>query len=299
MNSKQNSSKYVISVVVAGILWGLISIFVKSLTRLNANLFQILTMRAVLSTIILFFFLLIKDKSLLKIKLKDIWMFVGTGIISFTFFSLCYFFTILESGASVAVVLLYTSPIFVLLISAVLFHEKITVQKMIALVLTFVGCVLTAGFLGSTNAISVKGFIIGLCGGLGYALYSIFSRFALKKYDILTIIFYTFLFSAIILVPFVFLPFGNFASLKNSISFELVLSTLGIVIFGTVLPYLFYTFGLKGLETSRAAILVTIEPLIGTLLGLVAYQEPCSIEKIIGILLIFISLILCGIQKKK
>lgn len=97
-------------------------------------------------------------------------MFIGTGVISLTFFSLCYFTTIMEIGTSVAVILLYISPIFVLLLG---------------------------------EAITLKGFLIGLCAGFGYALYSIFSRFALKKYNSFTITFYTFVFSGLSLLPFI------------------------------------------------------------------------------------------------
>ena len=149
-----------------------------------------------------FFFLLIKDKSLLKIHLRDIWMFIGTGVISLTFFSLCYFTTILEIGTSVAVILLYISPIFVLLLSVLLFKEKINAVKITALIMTFIGCILVAGIAGG-EAITLKGFLIGLCAGFSYALYSIFNRFALKKYNSFTITFYTFVFSGLSLLPFI------------------------------------------------------------------------------------------------
>lgn len=164
---------FTFSTIAAGVLWGMISIFLKNLSANNFSLLQILTFRASISSILLFLFFLIKDRSLLKIKLKDIWMFVGTGVISLTFFSLCYFFTILESGASVAVILLYTSPIFILILSAILFKEKITKVKLFALILTFVGCVFVTG-IGGENHLSAKGLFIGLCAGFGYALYSIF-----------------------------------------------------------------------------------------------------------------------------
>ena len=107
-------------------------------------------------------------------------MFIGTGIISVSLFNICYFYTIINSEASLAVVLLYTSPVFVVLISAVLFKEKINLNKIIALILSFAGCVFTAGILGG---IKVRPFIIvtGVASGLFYALYSIFGKFALKK----------------------------------------------------------------------------------------------------------------------
>lgn len=58
---------------------------------------------------------------------------------------MCYFHTIQASSMAVAAVLLYTSPAFVILLSALCFHEKITLQKLGALVVTFAGCVLVTG----------------------------------------------------------------------------------------------------------------------------------------------------------
>ena len=138
----------VISVILAGILWGLIGVFIKKLSAFGFDSVQIAFIRMLIASLSFSLFILIKDKSLLRINIKDIWMFVGTGIISVSLFNICYFYTIIHSEASLAVVLLYTSPVFVVLISALLFKEKITINKVIALVISFAGCVLTAGLLG-------------------------------------------------------------------------------------------------------------------------------------------------------
>lgn len=274
--------------VLAGVLWGIISVFLKTLTAAGLSSLQVMLLRALFSALMLFAFLLIKDKALLCISLKDLWMFVGTGVVSLTFFSLCYFKTILEVGTSIAVILLYTSPIFILLISAVLFKEKITLVKVIALVLTFTGCILVSGVAGGQQ-ISAKGFLIGLCAGFGYALYSIFSRFALKKYNSLTVTFYTFVFSGLSLLPFV-----HITQIPALMTGKVWLFALGIALVCTVLPYIFYTHGLSGLDTGKAAILVTVEPLVGTLVGLFLWGEPFSPAKIVGIICIFVSVILCS-----
>ena len=277
---------YIFSTVLAGVLWGIISIFLKNLVNAGFTSMQVLAMRSVLSAFFMFIFLLFKNKKLLKIELRDLWMFVGTGVISLTFFSVCYFHTIIESGASVAVILLYTSPIFVLLLSALIFKEKITKFKIIALVLTFAGCILVSGA-GGENHLSLRGFLIGLCAGLGYALYSIFSRFALKKYDSLTVTFYTFLFSSLSTVPL-----SNAAAMIPLLNSTSVLLLCGIALVCTVLPYIFYTYGLTGLENSKAAIFVTVEPLVGTLVGILLWHEEITLFKACGILFIFTALLL-------
>lgn len=283
---------FTLCTIFAGVLWGTISVFLKNLSSSGLSLIQITACRAVFSSFFLFVYFLVKDKNLLKIKLKDIWMFVGTGVVSLTFFSLCYFSTILESGASIAVILLYTSPIFILLLSAILFKEKITKIKLFALILTFVGCIFVTG-VGGENHLSAKGLFIGLCAGFGYALYSIFSRFALKKYKPLTVTFYTFVFSSISL-----LPFCNVVEICSSFSEKSLLFLIGIALVCTVLPYIFYTYGLSGLETGKAAILVTVEPLVGSLIGIFVWKENLDMLKLIGIIMIFIAVILINLNCK-
>lgn len=283
---------FTLCTILAGVLWGTISVFLKNLSSSGLSLIQITACRAIFSSFFLFVYFLVKDKNLLKIKVKDIWMFVGTGVVSLTFFSLCYFSTILESGASIAVILLYTSPIFILLLSAILFKEKITKIKLFALILTFVGCIFVTG-IGGENHLSAKGLFIGLCAGFGYALYSIFSRFALKKYKPLTVTFYTFVFSSISL-----LPFCNVVEICSSFSEKSLLFLIGIALVCTVLPYIFYTFGLSGLETGKAAILVTVEPLVGSLIGIFVWKENLDMLKLIGIIMIFIAVILINLNCK-
>ena len=283
---------FTLCTIFAGVLWGTISVFLKNLSSSGLSLIQITACRAIFSSFFLFVYFLVKDKNLLKIKVKDIWMFVGTGVVSLTFFSLCYFSTILESGASIAVILLYTSPIFILLLSAILFKEKITKIKLFALILTFVGCIFVTG-IGGENHLSAKGLFIGLCAGFGYALYSIFSRFALEKYKPLTVTFYTFVFSSISL-----LPFCNVVEICSSFSEKSLLFLIGIALICTVLPYIFYTFGLSGLETGKAAILVTVEPLVGSLIGIFVWKENLDMLKLIGIIMIFIAVILINLNCK-
>lgn len=285
-------AKYTLSVIAAGVLWGIISIFIKGMNAGNFTPLQILQLRTIIASAVMALYLFITDKKLLYFKLKDIWMFIGTGVISLTFFSLCYFQTIIESGASVAVILLYTSPIFVILFSLVLFRERITTVKLTALIMTFVGCILVSGLGRDSGGITAKGFIVGLGSGLGYALYSIFSRYALKKYHVLTIIFYTFLFSGISIIPF-----SGLSPASGLLEPRMLLYGAGIAVFCTVLPYLFYTYGMTRLETGKAAILVTVEPLVGTLVGCCLYGEPMTLLKALGIMLTFGAVILLGLKK--
>ena len=290
MRQKRKSDRLpALCVITGGILWGCISIFVKRLTAGGCSSLQIAMIRGIFGAIMMTGWLLMKDKRLLCIRLRDIWIFVGTGIISLALFNWCYFSVIQQSQASVAVVLLYTSPIFVMLMSAVFFHEKITKRKVTALLCAFAGCVLVAGLLGGSYRLSLPVFFLGIGSGFFYAAYSIFGRVALKRYDTLTVTAYTFLFATLGTLPVGDLPgVGRLLAADP----QLILWCLGIAFFCTVLPYLFYTAGLQGLEPGKAAVLATVEPLVGTVIGVVMFQEPFGLSKALGILFILAAVII-------
>lgn len=290
------SRKSDLCVITAGVLWGIIGIFIKNLSAGGLDSFQITGIKMAIAAPFYVLFLLVKDKSKLKVKLKDIWIFVGTGVISVTLFSFCYFYTMVQSEASLAVVLLYTSPIFIMILSAVLFREKITLRKIIALILTFSGCVLVAGVLGGGYRITPVILLTGLCSGLFYGLYTIFGTFGLRKYDTLTVTAYTFIFGFISTVPFS-RPVETVRTVVNNP--RLLIFCAGVSIICTVLPYFFYTKGLEGTEACKASILVAVEPLIGSVIGMTFFKESHSILKIAGIILILTAIVILNTSSEK
>ena len=289
-----NRTKATICVLAAGALWGCISLFVRHLTAAGLSAMDISCVRMIVGALGMFIVVLVTDRSLLRIRLRDIWLFVGTGIISVTLFNICYFICMNLSEASIAVVLLYTSPVFVMLMSALFFKEKITGRKVAALVLTFAGCVLVAGLLGGSVHLTPLALGVGIASGFFYATYSIFGRKALEKYDTLTITFYTFAAGAIV-SPLIANP-GNIAA-SAAADPTLVLWYLGLGVLCTIAPYLLYTAGLAHLEPSKAAISATVEPLVGSLLGIFAYGESAGPQKILGMVLILGAVVLANSEK--
>lgn len=284
-----------VCVILSGVFWGVISVFIRQLSAAGLSALNISLIRMSVAALSFSAFVFIKDKSKFRIRPKDSLYFVGTGIISVVLFNCCYFYTMIHSQASVAVVLLYTSPVFIMVISAFLFKERFTAVKTVALILTFSGCVLVSGVLGGAYRVSPLIMLTGLASGLFYALYTIFGRYALAKYDTLTVTVYTFIFGLIgsLLV-------GRPAETVSIISSDpkLLIWCLGIGIISTVLPYFLYTYGLNNMESGKAAILVAVEPLVGSVIGMAFYNESRSILKICGILLIFASILILNLPKK-
>ena len=80
------SSVYSMCAIFAGVLWGIISVFLKGLYAVGFSALQVMFLRAFISCLFMGFYLFFKDNSLLKFALKDIWMFLGSGVVSLSFF---------------------------------------------------------------------------------------------------------------------------------------------------------------------------------------------------------------------
>lgn len=276
-------------VFAAGCFWGIISLFLKPLLNMGFSQIQTVTYRCLIAAFILGIVMCVKDKKLFKIKLRDLWCFLGTGLLSLMFFTLAYFYSMTYNGVCVAVILLYTSPVFVMLFSLLLFKEKIISKKIIALVFTIAGCVLVSGIAGG-QSIGLKGFVLGICSGIGYALYSIFSRYALQRdYNSMTISFYTFLFCGLGC-----LPFADSGSMIVKLTPQSIILFLGLGFICCVLPYLCYTKGLQYVENSKASIIVAVEPVIASFIGILVYHEEITVLKIIGVLLVLSAVVICS-----
>lgn len=277
-------------VIASGILWGLMGIFVRSLTTFGLSSMQIVSLRVTLAAVILAAMLAVKDRRLFCIKPKDIWCFIGTGICSIAFFSFCYFTTIKLTSLSAAAILLYTAPIMVTIMSAVLFKEKITVRKVIAALAAVSGCALVTGVFGGGFSVSGMGILTGLGAAFGYALYSIFGRYAINRgYGSMTITFWTFLFAAVGTLPLANIP--DMAQKISASPTSLIVTALMAVVV-TVLPYLCYTAGLDRIESGKASVIASVEPVMATVVGAVVFHEGLTLSAAAGIILVIASIFL-------
>lgn len=282
-----------LAILLAASLWGCIGIFSRDLEANGFTVAQTVSVRALFTVVIMFVVILVKGPSLLKIRFRDIWLFLGTGICSFLFFNICYMTAINEASLSVAGILLYTSPFWVLLLSAPIFGEKITVVKTVAITICFGGSALLV--FGAHLPWTVRGLVFGLLAGFGYALYSIFGKLAVRRYHSFTITFYTFLFAF-----FGTLPICNPTGLVTLLTVpHNIWCSLAISVFNTVLPYVLYTYGLKRVNAGKAAVIAIVEPVAAAVVGHFFFDEYITTIGIIGIVAVFLGLVLLEHAKER
>jgi drug/metabolite transporter (DMT)-like permease len=277
-------------ILLAGCFWGSMGIFVRRLTDYGFSSIQIVAIRVTLAALIFCILLLIRDPAGFRISVKDIPLFLGLGFGSILFFTVCYFTAITMMPLSTAAILLYTSPIWIMLMSVLFFREKLTGRKLLALALAFAGCVLVSGVSG--EGMTLTGLLVGLGSGIGYGLYSILGTVALRRYSPYTVTTYTFAFAALgswlICRPADMLAkFAAAPDLPGLVFFCFLTALVTAVI-----PFLAYTLGLRTVEASRAGILATVEPLVATLIGVAVFSEPLTLFSGLGILLILAAVVL-------
>lgn len=284
-------------VLLAGVLWGMIGIFVRRYEELGLTPLQTAALRITLTAVMFALFIAVTKPRLYRIRLRHLWCFLGTGIVSVALFTYCYFTSIHLSDLSVAAVLLYTAPVFVMLFSLIFFREKMTLIKAVSLILAVLGCAMTTGVIGGALNVTLSGFLFGLGSGVCYALYSVFSRFALDRgYEPFTITLYTFLFASAATValidvrPVISVVTADVGSVFYALLFALT---------SCLLPYVFYTLGLKYIAPSTASVIATVEPVVATVIGAVFFGEALNIPfGYIGVALVLLSVVLINVKRR-
>ena len=118
-NKKRNYGPALI--ILAGCFWGSMGIFVRRLGVYGFSSVQIVAIRVFLAALFFCILLFIKDRSGFRISLKDLPLFLGLGV---------------------------GSAIWIMLMSVLFFHEKLTRKKLIALTFAFAGCIMVSGVSG-------------------------------------------------------------------------------------------------------------------------------------------------------
>ena len=286
-----------IAIIVAAILWGMMGFFSRNLSQLHMQTGGVIALRCGIGAICFAVLMLFTNRTYFKIKLKDIWCFIGSGIFSLLFFSFCYFQAINCMNLSAAAILLYTAPSIVIIISFFIFKEPLTKRKVCAMLIAFLGCALASGLTNGLRDFSLIGVCYGIGSGLGYALYSIFARIALNKgYHSNAINFYSCLLASIS-ASFIW-------GIKEPITImmEAPYNLILCIIMGVVtcfLPYFLYTFGLTKVEAGKASIMASVEVVAATLVGIIIFKEKLQFSALAGVILVLYAVNLLNHSSKK
>lgn len=284
-------------IFAAGSLWGTIGLFVKLLSGVGANISLTAFIRLFMGFWILVPIMLFTGKlEIFKIDKKSLIQCLLLGILSQALFNYCYNVSIGSVGVATASILLYTAPVFVCIMSKVIFKEMIGKLKVFALIINIIGCFLmvTGGNL-SYLKISAAGILFGVAAAFLYSLVTIIGKIASGSIHPFTVVFYSFLFGWLTL-GIITSPWEAIANLSG---FKFWIYSFGYGLIPTVGSYLFYMGGLrKNLEISKVPIIASVETVVATLIGVAVFDETLNFISILGIIILLSSIVIMNIKLK-
>ncbi len=292
---KKEAQGYLLVILGASFL-GTIGILARLIYLCEPDPLNVVTFRALIAFLFLFLTAVLVNPDWLRIRKTDFLFFAIYGLLSVALCFLLFFYAIKYTTVATATILLYTYPAFVVVLSRIFLGEEFTKAKILALLLTFLGCLLVIQVYNPAGLkLNLKGVVYGLGAGLGAGLYSIFGKKGVARYSSFTVITYAFGFGSF----FLLLIRGT----RNLFGVNYPVSTwvwiFALALFSTLLGYSLYTKGLKYLEAGRAGIAATWEVVVASVLAFIIFGESLTPLQIFGAFLIFVGIVLVKIHSPK
>jgi len=274
-------------ILMAAMFWATLGLFGDTLMSLGLIPEQVAFLRLFIGFLVLTIYSTIKNPKTLKMSKKGFIFSILVGLLCQAGFNIFYFNSVKTIGVSLSTVLVYTSPLFIALLSKVVYKERINNIKKISLILCFIGAFIavTDGRL-DFSSLNSFGLLLGVGASITYSCMPIISKTALKYCDSITLIIYGFLFGAILILP-ITKPVNMINCLTNP---KALIFAIGLGIVTAALAYIFYLKGIDtGIDLSLVGVLASVELVISSILGWTLLSEDFSFFKLFGVCLMMLS----------
>lgn len=292
-------SKGIILAVTTAVMWGIMGIFVRDLSHNQFTNIEISFFRCALAGAAYFIFLLLTKPSALKVNIKGLVICVLYGAVAYSISFVSYSVSVSRIPVGVATVLMFMSPIWVVILGTVMFKEKLQKNKIVTIVICFIGAILVANLIGGGEIkLDAIGILAGIINGIGVALQILLPKFFAKEYDRDTLLVYGFLGAASVLL--FGMDFGSVAEhISNTPMTNLIWNLFGIGILCTMVANAACVKSTQYVEASTTSILSALEVVVGTLVGFFIFHEHLTFLQIAGAVIIVVGAIGSEIYQPK
>ncbi len=272
-------------VLAGGICWGFIGIFVQAIGPV-IDPFTLSVLRLAAASIMLIPIVIYFDGvRAFKITRQNLYFFALFGLGYWTLYQMSYFSAIQMTSASVAVILLYTAPFFIIGLARIFLKESITKDKIIAAALGVSGVwIMFISWDISAMPDMAVGGLLGLAAGFFFATYFIYVKKALITCSPFITAFYSMSFGC------VFLTLTTFLFLKDRVYYLLDARTslliLAIAFVSTTLGGTLNIMGLQRMEAGEAGVLGLIEPITTLIASRFVFGSVLGGRQMVGAFLV-------------
>lgn len=260
-------SSSLIAVVLSAACFGTLAVLTPSAYSAGAAPLPLLAWRFVFSAVLLSVVAVARERGSLAIGVGDLGRYALLALTGYGAASVCFFYALTFADASVVAVLLYAYPAFVTLAAWPLLGERVTWQRGLAVVTTFIGCALVVGLGSAEVQAAWQGIVLGLGAAVGYTIFNLLSHRWLPGRSRLSMMAYTFGLASLLPIVGTVWAFGPAGLSPAGWSPQVWWLLAAIVLIPTFAAIVLYLEGIKGLGPSQAAVISTLEPLFTIVLA--------------------------------
>ena len=298
MDKQSKSRLWTILAALAAVMWGISGLFAESLFKVSSKITPIwLTqVRLIISGIVLLIIATVlhqKPFSVLKDK-KNTLHIIAYGIFGLLPVQVFYFIAIEMANASIATILQFIGPFFVLTYLAVTHQQVLRKLDVVAAILAFIGVFLLSTH-GNFNqlAITPLALFFGLLSALGEASYTLIPVKLVKRVSSLVVTGWGMLFAGIGLM----IVYPRFPAIPNTPRAWLDVSA--IIIIGTIIPFQIMANALRYVKPSTVSLLDAFEPLSATVGSVLIFGLVMSEMDWLGTFLVIGSVLALNFTPKR
>ena len=271
----------ILLIAISAASFGTLAIFGRYAYADGMDTFTVLFLRFTISASIMTIILLLRKEPFPHGRI--LLQLIGMGALGYVGQSFMYLTAINYASAGLVALLLYLYPFFVMVLSVIVFREKVTRVKIIALVLALIGTALTVDPQGG----QLIGALMAISAAAIYSVYIIVGTNVMKHVSAVQ--------SSTVIFASAGVVFGSITAV-NGAHFPAVNSgwfaMLGIVLIATVIPVITFLAGLGMVGPTNAAMLSTLEPVVTVLLAAWLFGEQLPAVALAGGGLILVAVIL-------
>lgn len=288
-------AKGYLMIMAAATFWGVSATAAKFLLNQDVDTILIVQMRVTVSALLVVVFYGFFKQRLLRVRVRDLWMFALLGVIGVAGANFTYYFTIKESTVATAIILQYTAPLFVMAYTTIVGEERFTLLKLAAAVVSLAGCFFAVGaYDTSVLKLSTLGLISGAGSMVCFAFLSIFSRHILRQYNVWTMTVYAFIAASL----FWLLVNPPSMIVAQSPSAETWVGLVLLAIVSVLIPHSLFFAGIRHVVASRAVITSTLEPVVAIALAALFLGELLRPLQVLGAVLVVGAILLLQVRKE-
>ena len=293
--SKRNLA--LIGATIVSIIYGVTFTIAKDVMPLYIDAYGFILLRVGGSVLLFWLVWLFMPKE--KIALNDFPRIIAAAFFGVAFNMLTFFKGLSLTSPISAAVIMVSTPMIVLTLSALIMKERMQKRMVFGIILGLIGTaflILYGKSIGSATNAGLGNFLV-LVNAISYGFYLIIVKKLMDKYNAFTFVKWIYLFGFIMVLPFGWSQFQtvNWALVPMDICWKIGF----VVVFSTFLTYLLNLLSMKELKPTTVAVFIYLQPVFATIFAISLGKDELSLVKIGSAVLIFVGVYLVTQKKSK